>query len=176
MVSIPTFLFSKPQPAQTGEKFSRKWVWWITLLSWMVFSCVLVYWLLHFFREFESPMSDAVSLNAHEPIQRSGTEELQAALGVSKSDVSMRATDPNAVLSARLRLTGIVFESSKHLGSTHSIALLSLDQKPPKPYRVGMSLEPGLLVLSISEGQVNLGPELNAAPSLSLALPKTHLP
>jgi len=161
---------------RTGEVSARKSVWWATLLCWVLLSYVLVYWVLHGLGDFDVPSVGAVPLSTDTRVERLSAEALQDALGMSKSDSTRRLANPNAVLSARIRLTGIVYEGAKRQGETHSVALLSLDQKPAKPYRVGMSLEPGLWVLSISAGQVNLGPDLHAQPTLSLDLPKTSAP
>jgi len=176
MVYSNPFKSTPNQAKRLGVMPARKSVWWTTLLSWVLFSYLLIFWVLRGWGNSDAPQVDAVPINTDSRVERLSAEDLQDALGMSKSDSSRRLVNPNAVLSARIRLTGIVYEGAKRQGETHSVALLSLDQKPAKPYRVGMSLEPGLWVLSISAGQVNLGPDLHAQPTLSLDLPKTSAP
>jgi len=165
---------SKAKQASTSR--SHKRVWWITLLCWLLFAYLAIYWVLKGLGELDAPKVDDVPLHVEGSLERVQAAGLQEALGVSKSEPNLRVANPNDALGARLRLTGIVFEGAKRTAELHSVALLSLDQKAAKPYRVGMSLEPGLWVLSISERQVKLGPDLHGEPTVTLDLPKTTSP
>jgi general secretion pathway protein C len=142
----------------------------------MGFAYLAVYWVLMGLGEFDVPEVAAVALAPELGLERASTEQIQEALGLSKADAVQKAVNPNALLSARIRLTGIVFEGTQGAHGAHSIAILSVDQKAAKPYRVGSSLEPGLMVLSITPKQVNLGPELHSQPTLSLELAPSNTP
>jgi general secretion pathway protein C len=58
---------------------------------------------------------------------------------------------------SRFRLTGIV-----GLGGGQGVALLAVDGKPPRPYRVGSELEQGLMLQSVEPKRVALASDAKA--------------
>lgn len=76
------------------------------------------------------------------------------------------AAAPVASLSSRFSLLGIVAERDGG-----GAALISVDGKPPKPYRVGAPIDEGLLLQSVQQRRALIGPSMQAAPALTLELP-----
>lgn len=68
---------------------------------------------------------------------------------------------------SRFALVGVLAGTASGGGA----ALIAIDGKPAKPYRVGGELEPGLVLQSLGRGQARLGPSVDGATSLSLDMP-----
>lgn len=69
-------------------------------------------------------------------------------------------------LASRLSLVGVVAD-----GHQWGAALISVDGKPARPYRVGSVVEDGALLLAVERRRALLGPAREAPPSLTLELP-----
>jgi general secretion pathway protein C len=78
--------------------------------------------------------------------------------------VAAPAAMPDAA--SRLRLTGVIAS-----GQGHGIALIAIDGKPPKPYRVGSVVEEGLVLQSVERRVAVLGAELRGPERVRLELP-----
>ncbi len=72
-------------------------------------------------------------------------------------------------IASRLSLVGIAAHPS-HAG----IALISIDGKPPKPFRVGSLVEEGLVLQAVEPRRALLGPAAKGPPSVTLELPIPH--
>ena len=70
---------------------------------------------------------------------------------------------------SRYRLTGIIASPSGQ-----GVALLSVDGKPAKPYRVGSTIEDGLMLQSVERHSVALASDAKAAVRVRLELPATQ--
>ena len=68
--------------------------------------------------------------------------------------------------SSRFLLTGIVA-----LGSGRGVAVVSIDGKPAKPYRIGSQLEDGWVLQSVAPRSVALGADAKGPVRLKLELP-----
>ena len=84
-----------------------------------------------------------------------------------------------SLLNSRVRLMGVVATQSPSSNSTGSprgiqsgVALLSLDQQAPKPFKVGDEVEAGLFLLSLAPKSVSLGPSREGPATLTLLLPE----
>ncbi|HQQ71886.1 MAG TPA: type II secretion system protein N, partial [Alicycliphilus sp.] len=51
-------------------------------------------------------------------------------------------------------------------------ALIAVDGKPPKHYRVGAAIEPGLVLQSLGRREARLGASIDGATTLALELPR----
>jgi len=71
------------------------------------------------------------------------------------------------VSSSRFKLMGVVAGLSRH-----GYALIATDGKSAKPYRVGASVEDGLMLKSVSPRSAELARTLEAPAGLTLELPK----
>lgn len=87
---------------------------------------------------------------------------LERLLGGAASPVAAAAPDA----AGRFRLTGIIAS-----GAGKGVALLSIDGKPPKPYRVGSQLEDGLMLQSVEKRRVALAADASAPVRFQLELP-----
>ena len=51
-------------------------------------------------------------------------------------------------------------------------ALIAVDGKPPRHYRVGAAIEPGLVLQSLGRREARLGASVDGATTLALELPR----
>ena len=100
-----------------------------------------------------------------------GSEQKQVlpevdALAVSKALGAAPVQSASASLASRFVLVGVMDG-----GPTQGVALISVDGKPAKPYRLGQTVSDGFVVLVTGPKKAELGPQLGAASSLVLELP-----
>jgi general secretion pathway protein C len=100
-----------------------------------------------------------------------GSEQKQVlpevdALAVSKALGVAPVQSASASLASRFVLVGVMDG-----GPTQGVALISVDGKPAKPYRLGQTVTEGFVVLATGPKKAELGPQLGAASSLVLELP-----
>ena len=76
------------------------------------------------------------------------------------------AAAPVASLSSRFNLLGVVAESDGG-----GAALISVDGKPPKPYRVGAAVDEGLVLQSVQARRAAIGASMQSPPAVTLELP-----
>jgi len=77
------------------------------------------------------------------------------------------AEAPVLSLASRFQLIGVV--ANRDGGGA---ALIAIDGKPPKPYRVGAQVDDRLLLLSVESKRASIGPSRNAPPAVTLELPR----
>jgi general secretion pathway protein C len=82
-------------------------------------------------------------------------------LGVQAAGVVAEPT-----LASRFQLVGVVAG-----GASQGAALIAVDGKPAKPFRVGATVAEGLMLQSVQGRRVSLGPSSDAAAALVLELP-----
>jgi general secretion pathway protein C len=136
----------------------------VTLLVWLLAGASAMYWGL----KLSGP--GGTGLNA--PVAAAGPASSDPGmvaylLGVRQSAV---AAGPAAEVPAapnRFVLTGVI------AGRAHSqgAALISVDGKAPKPYRVGGQIEAGLVLQSVAPRRAVLAPSTDGPPSFTLDLP-----
>jgi general secretion pathway protein C len=100
-----------------------------------------------------------------------GSEQKQVALDVdalvvSKALGAAAVQSASASLASRFVLVGVMDG-----GPAQGVALISVDGKPAKPYRVGQTVSDGFVVLATGPKKAELGPQLGASSSLVLELP-----
>jgi len=100
-----------------------------------------------------------------------GSEQKQVlpevdALAVSKALGAAPVQSASASLASRFVLVGVMDG-----GPTQGVALISVDGKPAKPYRLGQTVSDGFVVLATGPKKAELGPQLGAAATLLLELP-----
>ena len=100
-----------------------------------------------------------------------GSEQKQVlpevdALAVSKALGAAPVQSASASLASRFVLVGVMDG-----GPAQGVALISVDGKPAKPYRLGQTVSDGFVVLATGPKKAELGPQLGAASSLVLELP-----
>jgi general secretion pathway protein C len=73
---------------------------------------------------------------------------------------------PVASLSSRFNLQGVVAEPDGG-----GAALIAVDGKPPKPYRVGAQVDESLVLKSVDARHATLAANLQAPPAVTLEMP-----
>ncbi len=76
------------------------------------------------------------------------------------------AAAPAPSMASRFSLVGVV-ANSVHEGA----ALIAVDGKPARPFRVGSTVEEGLLLQSVDARKAALGPAMDGPATLTLELP-----
>ena len=100
-----------------------------------------------------------------------GSEQKQVlsdvdALSVSKALGAAPVQSASASLASRFVLVGVMDG-----GPSQGVALISVDGKPAKPYRLGQTVSDGFVVVGTGPKKAELGPQLGVASSLVLELP-----
>ena len=100
-----------------------------------------------------------------------GSEQKQVSpdvdsLSVSKALGVAPVQSASASLAIRFVLVGVMDG-----GPSQGVALISVDGKPAKPYRIGQTVSDGLVVVGTGPKKAELGPQLGVASSLVLELP-----
>lgn len=78
---------------------------------------------------------------------------------------------PVSAAPTRYNLLGVVA-----VGSRDGAALIAIDGQPPRPYRIGASVDGGLVLQSVTRTTVRLGPSLQAPTSVELTVPEVATP
>ena len=87
-------------------------------------------------------------------------------LSVSKALGVAPVQSASANLASRFVLVGVMDG-----GPSQGGALISVDGKPAKPYRLGQTVSDGLVVVGTGPKKAELGPQMGVASSLVLELP-----
>jgi len=100
-----------------------------------------------------------------------GSEQKQVspdvdALAVSKALGGAAVQSASASLASRFVLVGVMDG-----GPSQGVALISVNGKPAKPYRVGQTVSDGFVLVGTGPKKAELGPHLGAAATLLLELP-----
>ena len=100
-----------------------------------------------------------------------GSEQKQVlsdvdALSVSKALGAAPVQSTGASLASRFMLVGVMDG-----GPSQGVALISVDGKLAKPYRLGQTVTDGFIVLATGPKKAELGPQLGATATLLLELP-----
>lgn len=76
------------------------------------------------------------------------------------------ATAPVPTLASRFALLGVVATREKG-----GAALIAVDGRPPKPFRVGAPIDEGLLLQSVDSRHATLAPSLDGPAAVTLEMP-----
>jgi general secretion pathway protein C len=150
------------------------WTRSVTFVLWLLAGGCAVYWGLKFTPSPPAPQSATAAF----PAAASATVDSQAlAKGLGGGDaiaINSLASDSanvpaSSINSSRFVLTGVVVGRA---GVTRSsLALIGVDGKPARPYRIGSSLTDGVVLHSVTAGKAMLATNLQEAPSATLELP-----
>ena len=130
-----------------------------TLLFWALLGVSLAWWGLKLSRPAGAP---PVPLAASAPLAVDA-QALARALGAQAAASTAAAPAP-----ARFVLQGVLAGTQSGGGA----ALIAVDGKPAKPYRVGAELQPGLVVQSLGRREVHLGAAAEGDTAMTLELPR----
>ncbi len=140
-----------------------------TFLLWLVAAASGVYWALKFVQGASTPANAAVVA----PAPATGVDTAALAKGLGGGAPNATAARPDNVAAsginaARFVLTGVVMGKS----GRQSLALIGVDSKPAKPYRVGALVADGVVLKSVQNRQVLLAADMQAPAAVTLDLPK----
>jgi general secretion pathway protein C len=134
---------------------------WMKLLTWAVWACVAfsaVTWALRW-----TAAHDVSSVTTAEPQPMQQVDETALARSLGAAPVQAAAAPS---LASRFQLLGVLAG-----GPNAGAALMAVDGKPAKPYRVGAVVVDGLVLQSAQGRRVSLGAAAEGPPTLTLDLP-----
>jgi general secretion pathway protein C len=151
------------------------WIRFATFVLWLFAAASAVYWGLKFVQGPAAPpsASAAVSSGAAAAVDSQavakglGGGRVNAANSGANNPVAVPAS---SIVSSRFVLTGVVVDRAG--ASRSSVALIGVDGKPARPYRVGTSLVDGVVLHSVAAGKAMLATDMQTQPSTTLELPK----
>ena len=128
-----------------------------TLAIWALAAASAAYWGLRLSAGAPGLAAPAVPLAAAAP----DVQAMARLLG------AVAAPAPVAAASSRFTLVGVLAGRNSGGGA----ALIAVDGKPAKPYRVGAALDTGLVLQSLGPRQAHLGASAAGPASLTLEMP-----
>jgi general secretion pathway protein C len=133
----------------------------------MLLAASVVYWVLKFVQTTATPANAAVvSMNAAPAIDSAA---LARGLGGGIVPAATGAPAPvGGINASRFVLTGVVSGRFER----QSIALIAVDGKPARPYRVGATVTDGVVLQSVQNRQAALASDKDAPVGATLELPK----
>lgn len=141
-------------------------IWWPRLAAFVLAGLAAasaVYWGL----KWPGPsLHTAASTVAAPETAASDPQALARALGGGNAPAAPTPALALPGVGSRLSLVGVV-AGSKSGGA----ALISVDGKPAKPYRVGAPIEDGLVLQSVALRSAALAPDVNSPASVTLEMP-----
>ena len=134
----------------------------ITLALWGAAGASVAYWALQLSAPGVAPLGAAAAAQLPQVDEAAMARLLGAGLQPSQPSSAAAPADSSLVL------LGVLAGA----GSGAGAALLAVDGRPPKPYRVGAQVRPGLVLQSLHQRQARLGADVQGAATLVLDLPK----
>jgi len=135
-----------------------------TTALWALAAASVVFWGLRLMSPSDALAPPALSSNAAATVDPAAVAQI---LGVVPSQAEVVAT-PDAA--SRFQLLGVVADADQQ-----GAALLSVDGKPPRPFRVGAKVADGYVLHSVTARAASLGASVDAAPAFTLQLPTRPL-
>jgi general secretion pathway protein C len=129
-----------------------------SLLVWGAVAFSAVTWGLRWSANSEAPSNATAASQALPQVDVSAAAR---SLGAAPVQASTAPT-----LASRFQLQGVMAG-----GPTAGAALIAVDGKPAKPYRVGVVVADGLVLQSVLARRVSLGAAMDGPPTLVLELP-----
>ena len=133
-----------------------------TLVLWLLAAGSCVYWGL---RMTPRPAPAAVAPPERQPFA-ADPAAIARLLGASPASATAQ---PTVSLASRFNLVGVVASRSNQ-----GAALIAVDGKPARPYRVGSPIDEGLVLQSVQSRRAVLAASAGGAPVLTLELPPTR--
>ncbi|WP_255429283.1 type II secretion system protein N [Ramlibacter albus] len=129
---------------------------------WALAAASAVYWGMKFSARPAPAAAPAVPARSAPPVDPQAVARL---LGANPMAASASAA-PVATLASRFALVGVAAQ-----GAGKGAALVAVDGKPPKPYRVGAQLDEGIVLQSVQGRKAVLASTATGQPVLTLELP-----
>jgi general secretion pathway protein C len=135
-----------------------------TTVLWALAAASVVFWGLRLMSPSDAVAPPALSSSAAVAVDPAAVAQM---LGVVPSQANVVAT-PDAA--SRFQLLGVVADADQQ-----GAALIAVDGKPPRPFRVGATVADGYVLHSVSARAASLGASVDAAPAFTLQLPARPL-
>lgn len=132
-----------------------------TFVLWLLATASVAYWGLRLAGRPEQAALPAVATAPAAP----DVQAIARLLGAGAAPVAAAVPQPS--LASRFALIGVLAGQQSGGGA----ALIAIDGRPPKPYRVGAQVEDGLVLLALGPREARLGPPGGPA-TLTLELPR----
>lgn len=133
-----------------------------TLLVWALVAGSLTLWWLRLAVQAPTAPPVAAAVPVAPP---SDPATLARALGALGRAATASAAEPAPAEASRFALLGVVVRRD------NGAALIAIDGKPAKPFRVGARVDEGLVLQSVSARSVVLAAEPDGPPRMTLELP-----
>jgi general secretion pathway protein C len=143
-------------------------LWWLRTVTFLVAAVAAAsatFWVLKWTSPPPSHPSAAVIFS------EAPTADPQAIARLLGGGQVVASAAPLASAASRFKLTGVIADRAQG-----GYALISVDGKPAKPYRVGAQIDDGLVLQSVAPRSAALAARLDAPASLTLELPKLNRP
>jgi general secretion pathway protein C len=137
------------------------WARWSAWGIWAVVAASAVTWGLRFWVAPRPVPAHAAPVD----MQRSAQGDVARLLGAGPvaASAATAAAPPPAPGSDRIKLVGLVAAARDDAPRRHGLALLALDGKPPRTYRVGAAIDDQWVLQSVDQRGVAIGPAGGAA-------------
>jgi general secretion pathway protein C len=142
-----------------------------TFLLWALAAASAAFWILQSTNASSANTDPSITklnlpatVRANDTEAQSLTSQVAAALGAKNIVTPAGAM---AAMQSRLQLQGVLA-----VGTKRGAALISVDGKPAKPYRVGSAIEEGLEVTAVTARSASIG--ANGAVAFTLELPNKN--
>jgi general secretion pathway protein C len=133
----------------------------VTFLVWALLAGSSVYWGLKLTARPAGPTRAPLAVRTPAPAEPAAVARL---LGASPA-----AAAPAPSLASRFALVGVVASRTRQ-----GAALIAVDGKPAKPFRVGAQIDEGLVLQAVEGRRATLAATRDGPPVLSLDLPPTR--
>ena len=135
----------------------------LAVLLWLAAGLSVGYWVLQTLGR--SPLTPVAAPAVAPPApDAASVARVLGAVQVAAVDAPAGVPPP---LASRFQLLGVVAA-----GGADGAALIAIDGQPPKPYRVGMELDGGVVLESVQRRSVRLAPSGAGASGFELTLPE----
>ncbi len=134
----------------------------VTLLVWAAAAASAAYWGLKVSGGDASGPVAAAGLRQPAPADPAAIARLLGASG----GAAAQAASPQPSAASRFQLVGVVADKSQH-----GAALIVVDGKPAKHYRIGARVDEGLVLQSVQPRRAVLAPSMQGEPAITLELP-----
>lgn len=148
------------------------WVRLSAFVIWALVAGTLVFWGLRLFTRAPAAPAHTVSVSST-VVARGDLTRLFGAPAVATA----AAVPADPEISARFRLLGVMAPKggTKADDSSQGIALIAVDGKPPKAYKIGAPLDAELVLQAVSLRSASIGPALGEA-AVTLEIPPLPAP
>lgn len=135
----------------------RMWARGTTFLLWAAAAATAVFWALRFFAGGAAVPAHAKPVSAVAPVPALQAVDLSRVLGAEPAPVAAVATPQAAPSDARFQLLGVVASRSAP-SAREAVALIAVDGKPARAYRVGAVVSGDTVLRAVHAKGADLGP------------------